>query len=55
MVIPTSSSRKSYMAFGITHLEMDLVSLASHRLVGRMIELNSDNAKGTPVFIEPQR
>jgi len=50
---PNNRPRKSYMAFRITPLEMDLTFLAEHHLVERLIELNSENAKGTPVFIQP--
>ncbi len=50
---PNKKPRKSYMAFSITPLEMDLTSLVKHHLVERLIELNSENAKGTPVFIQP--
>ena len=53
MDYPNKKPRKSYMTFGITPLEMDLTFLAEHHLIERLIELNSDNAKGTPVFIEP--
>jgi hypothetical protein len=41
------------MAFSITPLDMDLTFLAEHHLIERLVELNADNAKGTPVFIEP--
>lgn len=53
MDYPNKKPRKSYMTFGITPLEMDLTFLAEHHLIERLIELNSDNAKGSPVFIEP--
>ena len=32
---------------------MDLTFLADHHLIEKLIELNVDNAKGTPAFIEP--
>ena len=32
---------------------MDLTFLVEHHLIERLVELNADNAKGTPVFIEP--
>ena len=50
---PNKKPRKSYMAFGIVPLEKDLTFLAEHHLIERLVELNADNAKGTPVFIEP--
>lgn len=50
---PNKKPRKSYMTFSITPLEMDVAFLVEHHLVERLIELNSDNAKGTPVFIQP--
>lgn len=53
MDYPNKKPRKSYMSFSITPLEMDLTFLAEHHLIERLIELNSDNAKGTPVFIQP--
>ena len=53
MDYPNKKPRKSYMTFSITPLEMDLTFLAEHHLIERLIELNSENAKGTPVFIEP--
>lgn len=53
MDYPNKKPRKSYMTFSITPLEVDLTFLAEHHLIERLIELNSDNAKGTPVFIRP--
>lgn len=53
MDYPKKEPRKSYMTFSITPLEMDLTFLVEHHLVERLIELNSENAKGTPVFIQP--
>ena len=50
---PNKRPRKSYMTFSITPLDMDLTFLADHHLIERLIELNAENAKGTPVFIEP--
>ena len=32
---------------------MDLTFLVEHHLIERLVELNADNAKGIPVFIEP--
>ena len=49
---PNKRPRKNYMTFSITPLDMDLTFLADHHLIERLIELNADNAKGTPVFIE---
>lgn len=53
MDYPNKKPRKSYMTFSITPLEMDLTFLVEHHLIERLIELNSENAKGTPVFIQP--
>lgn len=53
MGYPNKKPRKSYMAFNIIPLDMDLTFLVEHHLIERLIELNSDNAKGTPVFIVP--
>ena len=53
MDYPNKKPRKRYMTFSITPLEMDLTFLVEHHLIERLIELNSDNAKGTPVFIHP--
>jgi len=41
------------MAFSITPLEQDLTFLVEHHLIERLVEMNANNAKGTPVFIEP--
>ena len=53
MDYPNKKPRKSYMTFCITPIEMDLSFLVEHHLIERLIELNSENAKGTPVFIQP--
>ena len=53
MDYPNKKPRKSYMTFSITPLEMDLTFLMEHHFIEKLIELNSENAKGTPVFIEP--
>ena len=50
---PNKKPRKSYMAFNIEPLEKDLNFLAEHHLIERLIEIDSNNAKGTPIFIEP--
>ena len=50
---PNKKPRKSYMAFDIEPLEKDLTFLVEHHLIERLIELNANHAKGTPVFIEP--
>ncbi len=50
---PNKKPRKSYMAFSITPLDMDLTFFVEHHLIERLVELNAENAKGTPVFIEP--
>ena len=41
------------MAFDIVPLERDLSFLVEHHLIERLIEIDSNNAKGTPIFIEP--
>ena len=53
MEYPNRKPRKSYMTFSITPLDIDLTFLVEHHLIERLIELNSENAKGTPVFIHP--
>lgn len=53
MNYPKKNPRKSYMTFSIATHEMDLSFLIEHHLIERLVELNADNAKGTPVFIEP--
>ena len=50
---PNKKPRKNYMTFSITPLDMDLTFLVEHHLIERLVELNANNAKGTPVFIEP--
>ena len=50
---PNKKPRKNYMAFDIVPLEKDLTFLVEHHLIERLVELNVNNAKGTPVFIEP--
>ena len=50
---PNKKPRKSYLAFNMIPLEKDLTFLVEHHLIERLVELNADNAKGTPVFIEP--
>ncbi len=53
MGYPNKKPRKSYMSFSLEPLEMDLTFLIEHHLIERLVELNANNAKGTPVFIEP--
>lgn len=53
MGYPNKSPRKSYMTFSIESLEIDLSLLTNHRLIEKLIEINPDNEKGTPIFIEP--
>lgn len=53
MNYPNKKPRKSYMTFNITPLDMDLAFLTEHHLIERLIELNLDKEKGTPVFIQP--
>jgi hypothetical protein len=50
---PNKKPRKSYMAFDIVPIEKDLTFLVEHHLIERLVELDSNNAKGTPIFIEP--
>lgn len=50
---PNKNPRKSYMTFTIEALDMDLSLLVNHHLIERLIEINPENEKGTPVFIEP--
>ena len=53
MGYPNKNPRKSYMTFSIVPLDIDLSLLANHRLIEKLIEINPENEKGTPVFIEP--
>lgn len=53
MGYPNKKPRKSYMSFSLEPLEMNLTFLIEHHLIERLVELNANNAKGTPVFIEP--
>jgi hypothetical protein len=41
------------MIFSIEPLNMDLRHLVNHQLIEKLIEINPENDKGTPVFIEP--
>ena len=50
---PNKNPRKSYMTFTIEALDMDFSLLVNHRLIEKLIEINPENEKGTPVFIEP--
>ena len=50
---PNPKPRKSYMTFRISPLDMDLSLLVNQHLIEKLIDINPDNAKGTPVFIEP--
>lgn len=53
MGYPNKRPRKSYISFSLEPLEMDLTFLVEHHLIERIIELDADHAKGTPIFIEP--
>ena len=53
MGYPNKKPRKSYMSFSLEPLDMDLTFLVEHHLIERLIELDADHAKGTPIFIEP--
>ena len=50
---PNPKPRKSYMTFSIVPLDMDLRLLVNQHLIEKLIDINPDNAKGTPVFIKP--
>ncbi len=50
---PNKNPRKSYMTFSIEPLNIDLSFLVNHHLIEKLIEINPDNEKGTPIFIEP--
>jgi hypothetical protein len=41
------------MSFSLEPLDMDLSFLVEHNLIERIIGLDADHAKGTPIFIEP--
>jgi hypothetical protein len=41
------------MGFTIKPLDMDLSFVANQHLVEKLIKVSPNNAKGTPVFIEP--
>ena len=51
MEYPNKKPRKSYMSFSLEPLDMDLTFLVEHHLIERIIELDADHAKGTPIFI----
>lgn len=53
MNYPKKNPRKNYMTFSITPIEMDLEPLVNQRFIEKLIEIDSSNAKGTPVFITP--
>lgn len=53
MDYPNKNPRRSYMTFSIEPLDIDLSLLVNHRLIEKLIDINPENAKGTPVFIEP--
>ena len=53
MGYPNKKPRKNYMSFSLEPLDMDLTFLVEHHLIERIIELDADHAKGTPIFIEP--
>lgn len=52
MDYPKKNPRKSYLAFSIVPIEMDLSFIVEHHLIESLIDLNAENAKGTPIFIE---
>lgn len=39
--------------YAITGLDLDLSQLANLSLIETLIDINTENEKGTPVFIEP--
>lgn len=53
MGYPNKKPRKNYMSFSLEPLELDLTFLVEHHLIERLIELDADHAKGSPIFIEP--
>ena len=53
MGYPNKKPRKSYMAFSLEPLDMNLIFLVEHHLIERIIKLDANHAKGTPIFIEP--
>ena len=53
MGYPNKKPRKRYMSFSLEPLDMDLTFLVEHHLIERIIELDANHAKGTPIFIEP--
>jgi type I restriction enzyme R subunit len=53
MGYPSKFIRKSYETFNIIPLEMDLSPLVNQHLIEKLIEINPENKKGTPVFIKP--
>lgn len=53
MGYPNKKPRKSYMSFSLEPLDMNLTFLVEHHLIERIIELDANHAKGTPIFIEP--
>ena len=53
MDYPNKNPRKSYMTFSIEPLDIDISLLTNHCLIEKLIDINPENAKGTPVFIEP--
>jgi type I restriction enzyme R subunit len=50
---PNPKPRKRYLTFSIVPLDMDLRFLVNQHLIEKLIDINPDNAKGTPVFIKP--
>lgn len=53
MDYPNENPRKNYMTFSFVPFDMELSSLTDQHLIERLIELNPNVIKGTPVFIEP--
>ena len=41
------------MTFSITPLDMDLSLIVNQHQIEKLIEINPENVKGIPVFIEP--
>ena len=50
---PNSKPRKNYMIFNIVPLDMDVAPLEASHLIEKLVDINANNSKGTPVFIEP--
>ena len=50
---PNPIVRKNHMGFCISSIDMDVSYLEDCNLIEKLIQINSENEKGKPVFIEP--